>query len=201
MQTLIRLLRVDPGFHSEHVLSFRANMSDTYSGSQQQAFYDQLVRRLREFPGVTSASAVFAVPLGKTGFDVSYEIEGRDIPESDQPNSRLNISEPQFFATLGIPFSQGRDFTPRDDLQAPAVMIINEALARSAYPNENPIGKRLRPGLGNGYGKAPWRTIIAVVRDVQAENLRSQPAPELWVSLAQCPRLGSMTFVARTTLD
>jgi len=202
MQTLVRLLRVDPGFRSEHVLSFRANMSDAYSGAQQQAFYDQVVDRLREYPGVTSASAVFAVPLGRTGFDISYEIEGQDIPEPDRPSSRLNVSEPQFFQTLGIPFLNGRDFTPRDDLQAPPVIIINEALARTAYPNENPIGKRLRPGLGNGYGgKAPWRTIISVVRNAQAESLQSQPAPELWVPLAQCPRLGSMTFVARTTVD
>src|SRR5262249_24468179 len=65
LQTLVRRLRVDTGFRSEHVLSFRANMPDAYSGSQQQAFYDNVVDRLREYPGVTSASAVFAVPLGR----------------------------------------------------------------------------------------------------------------------------------------
>ena len=201
LQTLVRLLRVDPGFRSEHVLSFRANLPDAYSGPQQQAFYDQLADRLREFPGVTSASAVYAVPLGNNGFDVSYAIEGRDIPDVDLPSSRLNVSEPQFFQTLGIPFLNGRDFTARDDLQALPVIIINEALAHAVYPNENPIGKRLRPGVGNGYPQSPWRTIIAVVRNVQALDLRTQPVPELWLPLAQCPRLGTMTFVARTTLD
>lgn len=201
MQTLVRLLRVDPGYRGDRVLSFRANMPDAYSGPQQQAFYQQLVDRLREFPGVQSASAVFAVPLGRTGFDTSYEIEGRDIPPSDLPDTRLNVAEPQFFQTLGIPFLSGRDFTRRDDLQAPPVIVINEALARSIYPNENPVGKRLRPGVGNGYPKAPWRTIIAVVSNVRATDLRTQPVPELWVPLAQCPRLGSMTFIARTAVD
>jgi putative ABC transport system permease protein len=201
MQTLVRLLRVAPGFQSDHVLSFRANMPEAYTGGQQQAFYHQLVDRLRQFPGVQSASSVFAVPLGHIGFDISYGIEGRDIPESDLPGTRFNVAEPQFFRTLGIPLLNGRDFTARDDLQAPPVIIINEALARAVFANENPIGKRLRPGVSNGYPESPWRTVIAVVRNVQGQDLRTPPLPELWVPLSQCPNLGSMTFVARTTVD
>jgi len=200
-QTLVRLLHVAPGFQSDHVLSFRANMPEAYSDAQQQTFYHQLVDRLRQFPGAQSASAVFAIPLGHTGFDISYGIEGRDIPESNLPGSRFNVAEPQFFQTLGIPLLKGRDFTARDVLQAPPVIIINEALARAAFANENPIGKRLRPGVSNGYPQSPWRTVVAVVRNVQGQDLRTPPLPELWVPLSQCPKLGSMTFVARTNVD
>jgi putative ABC transport system permease protein len=94
----------------------------------------------------------------------------------------------------------GRDFTRADDLKATAVVIINQTLARQFFPHQDPIGKRIMPGISNGYETSPLREIVGVVGDVRQYGLASAPGPEVYVPLTQSP-LGSMNFVLRTEVD
>jgi putative ABC transport system permease protein len=200
LQSLARLLSVDLGFRSDHLVSFRANMPDSYSAAQQERFYQQLVAHMRTSPGVTSASAVFGLPFSGNDLSVSFDPDDRKIPDADQPSATFNIAEPGYFQTMGIPLLKGRDFTPQDNLQSTPVVIINDALARQFFPGADPVGRHLLPGVGNGYKTPPNRLIIGVVRQVQSENLRDAPSPELYVPMTQCPQVGSMSVVVRTEL-
>jgi putative ABC transport system permease protein len=200
LQSLARLLSVNLGFRPDHLVTFRANMPDSYSDQQQERFYQQLVARLRASPGTKSASAVFGLPLSGHQLAVSFDVDDRNIPESDRPSTNLNISEPGYFQTMGIPFLNGRDFTEQDTIQSAPVVIINEALARQFFPGSDPMGKHLQPGVGNGYKKPPSRLVVGIVRDVLSDSLRETPSPELYLPMTQCPNIGSMTMVLRTDL-
>jgi putative ABC transport system permease protein len=201
LQSLGRLMRVQPGFNPDRVVTFRVDLPDTYSGKQQENFYVRLVGGLETLAGTQSASAVFAPPLSGRNFGVIFDIEGRSLPEADRPRSGFNLAQPNYFTTLAIPFLSGRDFTSRDDLESEPVTIVNEAFARRFFRTEAPVGKRIKPSVGNGYQEEPLRRIIGVVGNVRTGSLKADPQPELYVPLAQCPGLGSMTAVVRTGRD
>jgi putative ABC transport system permease protein len=94
----------------------------------------------------------------------------------------------------------GRDFTVADDLQSTPVVIVNETLVRRFFPGRNPIGMRIKPGIGNGYTEPPLRTIVGVVGDVKLSGLTGAVGPQAYVPVAQSP-LGSMVVVVHTAVD
>ncbi len=201
VQSFLRLQHVDPGFNPQHVLTFKMDLPYVrYSGSRQTQFFAQAIERLNHLPGVNSASAVLPLPLDGAEIGTTFAIEGRPSAESNLPRASYSWVEPGYFRTVGIPLIKGRDFTPAEDLNTNPEVIINEALARQFFPHENPIGKRIKPGIGNGYKMPPMREIVGVVGDVRQYGLTAAPGPEVYVPLAQSP-LGSMNFVLRTEVD
>ncbi|HKQ62354.1 MAG TPA: ABC transporter permease, partial [Candidatus Polarisedimenticolaceae bacterium] len=202
VQSLLRLARVERGFDAEQVLSFRIDVPDAYSIARERALYDQLLARLRAQPGVRAASLVLSLPLAAgSQFDVTYDVEERPLEEAERPRAGFNAVDPGYFGTLGIAVASGRDFDAHDDLRGQAVCVISEALARREFPGADPLGKRIRPGVGNGYAETPQRTIVGVVRDVRGQSLRNAPAPVVYVPLAQCPRLGGVSVALRAAGD
>jgi predicted permease len=109
--------------------------------------------------------------------------------------------QPGFFQALGVRIASGRDFTGRDDLDSTPVAIVNEAFVRRYFPGVSVLGRRVRPGIDNGYSKEPMREIVGVVQDVRATDLRSAAAPEISVPAAQCPSIGNSTIVVRADFD
>ncbi len=101
---------------------------------------------------------------------------------------------------LGIPFLDGRDFAAGDNLKSTPVVIINKTLAQRFFPNQNPLGKRVKPGIGNGYGEPPMREIIGVVGNIKQNSLQEDSSLNVYVPLAQSP-IDSMTVVVRTEVD
>jgi putative ABC transport system permease protein len=198
IRSLVRLERVDPGFNSHQVLTFKVELADSRY-SVVDAFR-QIITRLNQLPGVRSASALYPFTLNGDEVDTTLDIEGRSLAEASRPRTAYTWVEPGFFRTLGIPVLSGRDFTARDDLKATPVIIINQTLARRFFPNENPIGKRISTGIGNGYKQPPMREIIGVVGDVKQEGLGADVAPAAYVSVAQSP-FDVLTFVVRTEVD
>ncbi len=198
-QSFLRLEHVDPGFDPHHVLTFALSLpAARYSGARQVDFFQQVVAQVSRLPGVRSASAGGPLPLSRDEIDARFDIEGRSVPESERPRTGYTWVEPGYFRTLGIPLLKGRDLTAADTLKSTPVVIINEALARRFFPNEDPIGKRIEPGIGNGYPKGPpMREIVAVVGDVKQNSLEADSSPDVYVPLAQSP-LDFMTFVVRT---
>ncbi|HET7841742.1 MAG TPA: ABC transporter permease [Terriglobia bacterium] len=201
MQSLLRLIRVDPGFEPQRTLTFELDAPDG-SAASQAAFYREVVTRISALPGVNSASAVASLPLTGDNINSTFEIEGQPAPVGSRPFSDFNAVEPGYFRTLGIAFVEGRDFSGSDSAQSAPVVIVNRAFARRFFPNADPIGKHVRPGIANGYGLGnfPMREIVGVVEDVKQNGLGVDASPEVYAPLAQSP-FNPAFIVARTAGD
>jgi len=202
IQSFLHLTRVDPGFDPDHVLTFQLGSPAGKQESQIPAFFREVAARMSALTGITSASAVASLPLTGDNISSSIEIEGQPAPMGSRPSADFNVVEPNYFRTVGIALFEGRDFTERDDSKSNPVVIVNQALARRFFPNDDPIGKHIRPGIGNGYGpgELPMREIVGVIGDVKQSDLGAEAAPEVYAPLAQCP-FGTMVFVMRTAND
>ena len=168
------------------------------SAAKIERFYDELVHRSRQLPGVTHVALVSRLPLTETGWSSDFIAEGRAIGEHGIEVVHREIS-PGYFATMRVPLLKGRDFTEGDGLSAPPVIIVNEALARSYFGGQDPIGQRL------SFDRVPdstsiWRTIVGVVGSEHQGSLGEAPRIEIFQPDRQVPRLGKI-LVARTTGD
>jgi len=150
-------------------------------------------------PGVKSASGILPLPLSDEVIRTSFEIEGRPVPKSEEPLTHFRCIALDYFETMRIPLVAGREFTPLDNRDSSQVVIVNQALARKFFPNEDPIGKHIRPGIAAS-GKAKMREIVGVVGDVKQRNLWQDPEPESYVPYEQAA-LGQMFVVVRTAGD
>ena len=204
VNSLLRLQRIEPGFDPERMLSFRVSLPPAkYSEPQQiESFYQGLLTRVGALPGVTAVSATSALPLSGQNSVVGFAVEGVPTPpQTPFPHtSGLRVVRPGYFGTMGIRLLQGRDFDARDTLRSTPVTIINEALARRHFPNQNPIGRRINPSFGVDDRGILFREIIGVVGDVRHSSLREEAGPESYVAHAQAP-FNTITVVARAGND
>jgi putative ABC transport system permease protein len=169
LKSLSRMAQVDPGFNSRGVMTASIQLPDNvYNNSEKQAaFYRGVNENLAALPGISSAT--LAAPLPFTGFapTSSFSIEGRPMGPGDPgPHSGLSWVTPAYFQTLGIPLMKGRFFTDQDRRGSEPVVVIDENLARQYWPDQDPIGKRLRRGVNS-----PWATIVGVVGHVMQSAL------------------------------
>jgi putative ABC transport system permease protein len=201
IQSLWRLRQVSPGFESENLLTLVVGIPEVkYPTERQAQFYHELVARVQSLPGVRSAGAVIPLPLSGDLFRISFETEGRPVAKGDQPSADFFVIGNGYFKTLGVSMLQGRDFNERDNKQAPAVIIVNQAFARKFFPDEDPIGKRIKPGISTDTDKPAMREIVGVVSDIRNRNLSSELRPGYFVPASQIP-FNQMTIVVRTTND
>jgi predicted permease len=182
------------------VITFGLDLPGRYGRFERVQFYRQLLGQIRSLPGVRAASAVFPLPLSADGVKTSYDVEDRPAKEAERAVTTLHLVDDDYFHALGIPLLSGREFDPRDSASgAIPVVLISQALAKQAFPGEDPVGKRVRPNIASGPGDAPMRLIIGVVGDVRAEGLAASPIPESYVPYAQLP-FAPMSVVARTVV-
>jgi putative ABC transport system permease protein len=200
LRSFHRLLSVDPGLNPKNVLTLTFDLPETkYNDQQQIDFYTQLLSKVRDLPGVVSAGAVTPLPLSGNNAIITFQIEGRPVPKSEEPSADIEIASPGFFKTLNIPMLRGRDFSERDDSKAPGVVIVNEAFARKYFPKEDAVGKRITPGASNS-GKPPLREIVAVVGNVKNRSLDTEEVPIYYIPSTQL-NFGSMAVCLRTSND
>jgi len=186
IRSFIRVLNVDPGFDSRNLLAASLNLPDNqYNGLRKPQFYDELLSRLQALPGVESVAAGGPIPLSRGFIDIGFTIEGRPAALGDDFVEDVGIVTPGFFRTLRIPVISGRDFLPTDDSKAPIVTIVNQAFARKYFPGENPIGKRIKPGLGDDITNDVPREIVGVVGDVKSRGLTAQVKPIYYLPYKQ----------------
>ncbi len=202
IQSFLHLTRVDPGFDPHRVLTFQLDAPAGNAGLAPPAFFRNAVARVGTIPGVRSASAAASLPLTGDNISSSVEIEGQPTPTGSRPTADFNAVEPNYFRTLRIALVEGRDFTEHDDEKSTPVVIVNRTLAQRFFPDQDPIGKHIRPGIGNGYGpgEPPMREIVGVIRDVKQSELGAEAAPEAYAPLAQSP-FPSMFIAVRTAND
>jgi putative ABC transport system permease protein len=176
-----RLLRVDPGFDSQNVLTMSVSLPTVkYSKPEQQVmFFDELLRKLSAVPGVQSASISAALPLSPIRVTPILPEGQQVVPLAQRPFIIVEATSPRFLETMHIPLQAGRTFTDADNAQAPKVMIINQALARRFWPNENPIGKHVM------VGRDVPEEVVGVAGDVRNQGLAQPPQPQFYVPYAQ----------------
>jgi len=194
-RSFLTLLSVYPGFEPRRVLTFELFLSPKKFGPQAAGLYQQLTEKLDALPGVEAAGAINALPLSGNEFTWTFFIEGRQ--PADEPLGRVDyrVVTPDFFHAIGVPLKRGRFFTEQDGQEAMPVGIINEAMARRYWPNEDPIGKRFR--MQAPITVSPWTAIVGVVGDVKHAGLDQDPAPAVYRPHQQTPRI-DMTVVMRT---
>ena len=201
IKSLWRLQNVDSGLQPENVLTFAVAVPGArYDAAKQVQFFSELQKRLESLPGVQSASAIMPLPLSGNFYSISFQIQGREVAEKDQPASSIFFTGADYFRTMGIPIIKGRDFDQHDQHGSLPVAIITEEFARQYFPNEDPIGKRLSPGISTFDNERVYREIIGVVADIRNLRLNTAPKPAYYVSLAQVP-FSQMTVVVKTAQD
>ncbi|HYL92387.1 MAG TPA: FtsX-like permease family protein, partial [Alphaproteobacteria bacterium] len=128
------------------------------------------------------------------------EIEGQPVAKGEEPEADIEVVSPGYFKTLGIPVISGREFTAHDNVNAPGVVVINQAFARRYFPNQNPIGKRMEPGFGTTENPKRTREIVGVVGDVRLHGMNADAAPEYYVPYAQ-GLISSLTLCVKGQSD
>jgi len=201
LRSFTQLRRVDPGFRSENVLTFRLSLPDSAykDDAARLAFHDRLMARLAALPGVRTAGGIMGVPLGGIRFNLSFEVKGRPpLPFAQQPSIEIRVVTPDYFRAMGIPVVRGRTFEARDGAGGPQVALISEAAARRHFPGEDPLGKLITLGWGRGEGKPKvGGEIVGIVGDVKDRGLAQEKPPEMYVPYAQVPT-DTMDVVLRT---
>jgi len=198
MRSFFDLQNTPLGFDPKGLVTNKVSVSyDGPDGAARTAlFYRDMLQRLEKAAGIESAAAVYALPFTRSGL-VDLAIEGRTVAKSDLPLARAYAVTSGYFRTMNIPLKTGRYFDDRDRRDAPGTVIISEALARSVFPNENPIGKRIRPGLSDGTGMPADREIVGLVADIKSGDLTAPTLPAVYLPHPQCAA-GEMTLVIRS---
>lgn len=202
IRSFVALQNVDPGMRTEGVLTARVSLSgQRYSTPKDVGdFYSNVLQRVESIPGVQSASAVSFLPMAGLGIGTSFHRLDRPKPEPGQlAGTDVKPVAPAFFSTMGIPQLAGRDFNRMDTMTSPQVAIVNQAMVRMQFADEDPIGKRLNVSIGSAEGGMNVE-IVGVVGDIKMSTLDGAVNPAVYIPHTQLP-IGLMTFVLRTPGD
>ncbi len=201
MRTVVRLTRVEKGFNEENVLAMNIGLPAARYPKPEDtiAFYQQVTERIATLPGVQAAGITSVLPL-------SANFDGRGLAVEDHPKPRgeeitvdTYVTTPGYLKAMEIPLLKGRAIEVSDTKDAARVALINEKMARDLWPNEDPIGKRIR-FAGGDENKQPWRTIVGVVNNVSQYALDKSPPMQIYVPHSQFPT-SMNTIVVKATSD
>lgn len=194
-RSMLALLTTPIGIKADRLLVMYADAPAFSMPQYLQAIrtFEAILDRIRTLPGVRSAAATMGLPTGHYGVNGSYMVEGVHIKAGQDP-FKMNwprtlpwavfaLASPDYFSTVGIRLIAGRDFTSRDQYEAPFTAIISESLARQSFGASNPIGRRIYCGLDS---PRPM-TIVGVVSDVRQQSPASAPEPEIYMPFQQHP--------------
>jgi putative ABC transport system permease protein len=201
-RSFMQLQAVNTGFSSQQVLTARlAPAGSAYRrDSDYIAFYSQVMQRVAAVPGVNSIGAINTLPLDK-GPTAAFRIEGRPPLTQDKwPGANYRSVSPDYFRTMNISLPQGRAFNDHDVEGAPLVMIVNQALARRDFPNEDPIGKRINLGNTDANRQPVWFEIVGVAGNVRSLELKEEATPEFYLSSLQ-DTFSNMFVVVRSSIE
>ena len=218
LKSFVRLTDVDPGFDPHNVLRLDLSLpGPRYAKPQQRLhFYGELLERIEALPGVEAAGATTQTPLSPGDNWGPVAIDGRPAPAPGQEvSAAMRTVSSDYFRVMRVPLKKGRYFTEADARIALPVMrwfdqqpypehynesqpvpaiIINETMARKFFPNEEPLGQRIR------IIASPWLTVVGVVGDIRHRGLNTQPNPEMYLYDLQEPQ-DSMAVMIRTAVD
>ncbi|HTS36865.1 MAG TPA: ABC transporter permease [Candidatus Solibacter sp.] len=202
IKSFANLMHVQQGFNPNGLTTLFFETPDTrYSNSRPQ-FYREYFEKLRALPGVESANGALILPMSDEGVNVTFSDPEHPVPESQEPAAYVTTVTPGYFHTMQVSLLSGRDFTDRDDMKSQQVMIVNEAFAKKFFPRESVIGKKLKPGAGNGSpGGPPWREVVGVVGDTRFWATQRESEPAMFLPADQLPTWCCLYSVVRTSVD
>jgi len=196
-----KLQAVDLGFNRENVLTARIALprSAYKEPPQTQAFYDDLLQRLKSLPGVESAGMINHTPLAGFSIVAFTGIEGHQkLDQEKDPPIGIGSVSSDYFKTMKIPLLSGRTYDTRDGADGQKVAIVNQAFAKRYFANGDALGKRV--GFACKEKEGLCRTIVGVVGNIRQESITDEVVPEMYVPFAQMPMNG-MTLMVRTPSD
>ena len=203
IRSFLSLQDVDTGFRPEGVLTLRISLpNEKYPKIEQaRAFYRELLTRVRQLPGVDAVGGATGLPLTDSGWSGTTTVDSQAVPFQDTtPEADQRPVFPGYFEAMGIQLVRGRYFDQRDNATAAPVAIIDETMAKTYWPREDALGKRIKEG-GRQSTRA-WRTVVGVVRHVRYRTLESPSRVELYWPYEQVSfPLDSMSLAIHTSLD
>jgi predicted permease len=194
LRSFARILAVDPGFRTEHMVTARVSPPKARwtDPEQHRRFYQELLDRLRGSPAIAAAGITNQAPFEQTNDIMAMWVDGYTTNPNELEVMNHRKVTPGFFDAMGVPLVRGRWFGAGDRANAPPVALIDEAAAQRYWSGKDPVGGRLR------YPWPGWVTIVGVVRTVKNNDLTDQPTPTVYVPFEQAPLGPShMTVVAR----
>jgi predicted permease len=201
MQSFARILRVDPGFRPDHLITMRIDFPEFRFAKVDQStqFVREVLESSRAIPGVEAASAGMVFPLGDSISETTFDTEEPTDTKSAQRMARNNLVEPDFFRTFGIPLLAGRDFNADDRKEKSPVFIVSEAFARKVFGSIDVIGRRLF--AAREANRPMWGEIVGVVGNVRDLDPGAEAKPELYSPFVQTRHAGGVFLVFRTKPD
>jgi predicted permease len=198
LRSFVKLVRVHPGFEPQHVLTMNVELPDSryQTPAQMISFERQALEHLRSIPGVRSVGSVFGLPLGDILVRGDFSVEDQPTPPPDATPAKILVGG-DYFKAIGIPIVAGRPFSEHDTESSPRVVVISQSLARRFWPNQEAVGRRLKPGFSNDV----WCTVVGVVGDVRQFDLKDQSALALYLPYPQSPVpdfMDSLALVVRS---
>lgn len=191
IRSFLRVLDVDLGFQPERAAALRVDPDSRYkTRAQQNAYFSEVLRRVKEVPGIQAAGLSDFLPLGRNR-TWGAGAKGIVYPRGQFPVAFVRIVTEGYIGAMGIPLRAGRDFTERDTAGSEPVMLVNETMARRLWPGQNPLGKII---LGNGD-----RRVVGVVGDVRHLALEQAAGLEMYLPIRQVPDWPTVDLVVRTT--
>jgi predicted permease len=203
IRSFLRLQEVDTGFRPDGVLTMRISLPEEKYAKVEQTrpFYRELLDRIRRLPGVDAVGGATGLPLGGTGWSGTTTVDSQAVqPRDTTPEADQRPVFPGYFEAMGIPLVRGRYFEQRDNEKSAPVAIIDETMAKTYWPKEDAIGKRIKQG--GRQSTQPWRTIVGVVRHIRYRTLESPSRVEFYWPYDQTSfALGSMSLAIHTSSD
>jgi predicted permease len=183
VRSLAEVMKVDPGFSSQGVLTMHlaVTRAEYPTHAQVADYYHRMITRVKTIPGVTEAGMISVLPFAGTGVSGPVEFEG-NLDQGRTGANFLSVT-PGCFSALGVPLIRGRDFSEHDKEASQPVAIIDEHLATRVFGDGDPVGKRLRFGVITD--RTPWIEIVGVVGHIRTASLETDPRPQVYWPAAQ----------------
>jgi putative ABC transport system permease protein len=202
MRSFVLLEQVNPGFQPRGLLALQVSLPpNKYADKTARAAFDrQMLEAVRALAGVKEAATTTTLPMSGWNQSGSFDIEGRpNAPGQDSPHGSRWMASDDYFQTMQIPLLRGRYFDAHDTADAPGVVIIDDALARKYWPNEDPLGKRI---TFEGTEQQPrWREVVGIVGHVKNEGLEGESRAQYYVPYAQRADSPNLFLVVRDAGD
>jgi putative ABC transport system permease protein len=199
IRSVLRIREVEPGLKPQNLLTAKITLpAERYRDAESAIrFYQQVLERVKNLPGVQTAAVISHLPVEETGYNGNISVADKTYPPNESPLVEYRAVSEDFFQTAGVPLLRGRLFSKREGDDMHPVVVINDAMAKQVWPGEDPIGKQITDD--------PKATVIGVVGDVKNRGMLQQPVPEMYAPYTVkdfWPDMRwNMRLLVRSTLD
>ena len=185
-----KLIDTDPGFNPKNALVTRIWLpvpndpkQDHYGAKERVVFVREVLRRVRQLPGIAKAAMATDVPLSQVAAPFQITVEGLNSRAGEATLADIIGVSPDYFEVLGTPLVSGRFFTDSDQNGSPTVVLVDRGTAARYWPGQSPLGKRLK--LGSLQAKTPWATVVGVVGNIRHDAIETEGVPHIYYSIYQ----------------